>query len=233
MTFNGRTVFVTGAAGNLGRAVATAFFQRGANLVLAARKRGQLEDAYARDARRLFVCVDLLDSAQVEAATQAAVERYGRIDIVCNVAGAFQMGSPVHETSDELWQAMLDLNARTIINIARAVVPRMITAGSGKIVNVAAAAALSGKANMGAYCVAKSAVVRLTESMAAELRGKGINVNCVMPSIIDTQENRAVMPDSDPRLWVAPDALAEVIVFLGSEAARAIHGASIPVVGLS
>ena len=233
MSFDTRTVFVTGAAGNLGRAVADAFFRRGANLVLAARTRGQLESAYAPDERRLFVCADLLEPAQVDAAVHAAVGRYGRIDVLCNLAGAFRMGPPVHETPDELWRAMLDLNARTVINTARAVVPGMIAAGSGKIVNVGAAAALGGKANMGAYCVAKSAVVRLTESMAAELRVKGINVNCVLPSIIDTPENRAAMPGADPSLWVAPDALAEAVVFLGSEAARAIHGASIPVAGLS
>ena len=233
MTFDRRTVLVTGAAGNLGRAVAAAFFQRGANLVLAARTRSQLENAYARDERRLFVCADLLDFAQVEAATRAAIERYGRIDVLCNVAGAFRMGPPVHETPDELWQAMLDLNARSVINTVRAIVPGMIAAGSGKIVNVGAAAALGGKANMGAYCAAKSAVIRLTESMAAELRSKGINVNCVLPGIIDTPENRAAMPGADASLWVAPEALAEAIVFLASEAARAIHGASIPVVGLS
>jgi NAD(P)-dependent dehydrogenase (short-subunit alcohol dehydrogenase family) len=233
MTFDGRTVLVTGAAGNLGRAVAAAFFRRGGNLVLAARTRSQLENAYTRDERRLFVCADLLDFAQVEAAGRAAIERYGRIDVLCNIAGAFRMGPPVHETPDELWQAMLDLNARSVINTVRAVVPGMIAAGAGKIVNVGAAAALSGKANMGPYCAAKSAVIRLTESMAAELRSKGINVNCVLPGIIDTPENRAAMPGADASLWVAPEALAEAIVFLASEAARAIHGASIPVVGLS
>lgn len=233
MTFNRRTVLVTGAAGNLGRAVAAAFFRRGANLVLAARTRSQLETAYARDERRLFVCADLLDFAQVEAATRAAIDRYGRIDVLCNIAGAFRMGPPVHETPDELWQAMLDLNARSVINTVRAIVPAMIAAGAGKIVNVGAATALGGKANMGAYCAAKSAVIRLTESMAAELRSKGINVNCVLPGIIDTPENRAAMPGTDASLWVAPEALAEAIVFLASEAARAIHGASIPVVGLS
>ena len=143
------------------------------------------------------------------------------------------MGPPVHETSDELWQSMLDLNARTVMAMARAVVPQMIAAGSGKIVNVAAMAALGGKAGMGAYSASKSVTVRLTESMSAELREHGINVNCVMPSIIDTPQNRAAMPDADPQRWVAPEALAEVIVFLASDAARAIHGAAVPVVGLA
>jgi NAD(P)-dependent dehydrogenase (short-subunit alcohol dehydrogenase family) len=108
----------------------------------------------------------------------------------------------------------------------------MLAAGGGRIVNVAAGAALRGGARMGAYAAAKSAVIRLTESMSAELKDRGINVNCVMPSIIDTPQNRAAMPDADASRWVAPEALAEVMLFLASDRARAIHGAAIPVTGL-
>jgi NAD(P)-dependent dehydrogenase (short-subunit alcohol dehydrogenase family) len=109
----------------------------------------------------------------------------------------------------------------------------MLAAGGGKIVNVGAYAAQKGAERMGAYVASKSAVIRLTETMAAELRSRGINVNCVLPTIIDTPENRAAMPQTDPRRWVAPQELAEVIVFLASDAARAIHGAALPVTGLS
>ena len=109
----------------------------------------------------------------------------------------------------------------------------MIAAGRGAIVNVAASAALKGAAGMGAYCASKDVVIRITEAMSAELRDKGINVNCVLPSIIDTPENRAAMPASDPSRWVAPEALAKVIAFLASDDAAAIHGAAIPVTGLS
>ena len=234
MTFAKQTVLVTGAAGNLGQAVAEAFFERGASLVLLGRRREELTKVYgSANARRLLAPADVLDQAEVEAAVASAIERFQRIDVLCNIAGAFRMGAPVHETTDEMWQSMLDVNARSVITMARAVVPRMLAAGSGKIVNVAAMAALRGGAGMGAYAASKSATIRLTETMAAELRDKGINVNCVMPSIIDTPQNRAAMPDADPRRWVAPAALAEVILFLGSDAARAIHGDAIPVVGLS
>ena len=109
----------------------------------------------------------------------------------------------------------------------------MLAAGGGKIVNIGAGAAARGAAQMGAYSASKSVVARLTESMAAELRDRGINVNCVLPSIIDTPENRKDMPKADPSRWVAPSQLADVIAFLASDAASAIHGASIPVVGLS
>ena len=232
--FADRTVLVTGATGNLGRAVAAAFAARGANLGLLDRSLDRLEAAYGKaDETRLYLPTDLLDPAQVEAAAKAAQERFRHIDVLCNIAGGFRMGTPVHETSDSDWNFMLDVNARTLLHAARAIVPRMLTGGGGKIVNVGAFAAQKGAANMGAYVAAKSAVMRLTESMAAELREKNINVNCVLPTIIDTPENRSAMPKADPRRWVAPEDLANVIVFLASPAARAIHGAAVPVTGLS
>jgi NAD(P)-dependent dehydrogenase (short-subunit alcohol dehydrogenase family) len=162
-----------------------------------------------------------------------AVQRFKRIDVLCNLAGAFRMGSPVHETADKDWNFLFDVNARTVLNTARAVVPLMLKAGGGKIVNVGAYAAQKGAAQMGAYIASKSAVIRLTETRAAELRSHNINVNCVLPTIIDTPENRAAMPDADPKRWVAPQDLARVILFLASDAARAIHGAALPVTGLS
>ena len=206
-----RTVVVTGASGNLGRAVAGAF---------------AADKVVALDVK---TGVDLLDANSI----RAALEKLERVDVLCNLAGGFRMGSPVHETSDRDWDFLFDLNARTVLNMSRAVVPMMLEAGGGKIVNVGAFAAQKGAAQMGAYVASKSAVIRLTEAMAAELREKNINVNCVLPTIIDTPENRAAMPDADPRRWVDPRALADVVFFLASDAARAIHGAALPVTGLS
>ena len=143
------------------------------------------------------------------------------------------MGEPVHKLSVGKWDLMVELNAETLINTAQATVPGMIENGAGKIITIGANAARQGMADMSAYIVAKSAVMRLSESMSAELRTKGINVNCVMPSIIDTPENRAAMPDADPANWVSPEKLANVILFLCSEEASAVHGACVPVVGLS
>lgn len=229
-----RVVMITGAAGNLGRAVAKAFAKSGARLALVDLSRARIEKACGRATRdRLPLAADLMDAAAVEKAVAEAVARYGRIDVLCNIAGGFHMGEPVHEIPDKAWQAMLDLNARSVLNTARAVVPRMLAQGGGKIVNVGAQAASQGRANMGAYVVAKSAVMRLTETMAAELRGEGINVNAVLPSIIDTPENRAAMPKADPAKWVAPEELASVVLFLASPEADAVHGACLPVAGLS
>lgn len=233
MTFEGRICLITGASGNLGRAVAAAFASVGASLALLDRELGSLRATYGNQPERaLLLEVDLLDASAVAKAVGAALQRLGRIDVLCNIAGGFRMGHPVHETPEDVWKLMLDLNAKSIINTARAIVPGMLAAGHGKIVNIAALAGLSGKANMGAYSASKSAVIRLTESMSAELRDKGINVNCIMPSIIDTPQNRADMPSADPRRWVSPETLADVVLFLASDAARAIHGAAIPVTGL-
>jgi NAD(P)-dependent dehydrogenase (short-subunit alcohol dehydrogenase family) len=218
-----RTVVLTGAAGNLGRAVAAAF--TGANVVLL--------DVRPPGDEGTFIRTNLLEAQSVQDAADQIVQRFGRIDVLCNLAGGFRMGAAVHETSDKDWDFLFNLNARTVLHAAKAFVPAMLKGGGGKIVNVGAYAAQKGAARMGAYIASKSAVIRLTETMAAELREQNINVNCVLPTIIDTPENRAAMPDADARKWVAPQDLAAVVLFLASDAARAIHGAALPVTGLS
>jgi NAD(P)-dependent dehydrogenase (short-subunit alcohol dehydrogenase family) len=223
-------VFITGAAGNLGRAVAAVFHEQGASLALLDRAP---HDDGATDDRVLHLVADLADASQVRQAVDQALARFGRIDVLCNLAGGFRMGEAVHETRDATWDFLLGLNARSILHTAHAVVPHMLSAGQGCIVNVGAAAAAKGGATMGAYAASKSAVARLTEAMAAELRERGIRVNCVLPTTLDTPENRAAMPHADPSRWVAPRDLANVIAFLASEQARAIHGASVPVSGLA
>jgi NAD(P)-dependent dehydrogenase (short-subunit alcohol dehydrogenase family) len=234
MEFRHQTVIVTGATGNLGRAVVDAFADAGANLVLVGQRKETLAQRYGDEGDgRLFVAADLRDQRDADAVAEAASGRFGRIDVLCNLAGGFRMGEPVHETSDATWHFLFDLNARTVLDMARAVVPRMLRTGGGRIVNIAARAAEKAAANTGAYSASKSVVIRLTEAMAAELREHGINVNCVLPTIIDTPENRRAMPDADPSRWVAPEDLARIILFLASPDARAIHGAAIPVTGLS
>jgi NAD(P)-dependent dehydrogenase (short-subunit alcohol dehydrogenase family) len=141
------------------------------------------------------------------------------------------MGEAVHETTDATWDRLFDANVRSLRNMVRAVVPVMLDGAGGRIVNVGAYSARSGTANMGAYTAAKTVVLRLTEAMAAELRGRNINVNCVLPGTLDTPENRAAMPGADPAQFVPLGDLAAAILFLASPAARAIHGAALPVTG--
>lgn len=232
--FTDRSVLITGAAGHLGRAVAAAFAERGANLVLLDRSREALQQVFGgEDERRLFVPANLLEPREVEAAVAEALLRFEHLDVLCNLAGGFRMGEAVHETSDATWDLLFDLNARTLLHACRAVVPHLVARGRGAIVNVGAFSALKGAAHTGAYVASKSAVIRLTESMSLELRERGIRVNCVLPTTLDTPVNRAAMADADPSRWVAPADLAAVIVFLASDAARAVHGAAVPVTGLS
>jgi len=226
-----RCVMVTGAAGHLGRAVAAHFHQQGVRLLVLDRDAASLEHAFGdwRDCTAL--AVDLLDREAVKEAVASGLQRVQRIEAVCHLAGGFRMGERVHETSPVDWDFLMDLNARSMVHVAHAVVPHLLERG-GRFVTVGAGAAQRGTAHMGAYCASKSAVLRLTEAMSAELRDRGVNVNCVLPSILDTPDNRAAMPQADPTRWVSPGALAEVIAFLVSDGARAVHGAAIPVSGL-
>lgn len=233
--FSDRVVIVTGAAGNLGNAVARAFQAAGAQLVLVDRAADRLPrlfpDLVDSPHHFLATSVDLTNADAVEATVDETVKRFGRVDVLVNTAGGYRAGTPVHETPFETWDFMLNLNARTVLIASRAVIPHMLRQGRGSIVNVAARAALKGDAKMAAYSVSKSAVVRLTESMAAELKNDGINVNCVLPSTIDTPQNRQAMPKANYSRWVEPEAIADVILFLASDAARAVQGAAIPVYG--
>lgn len=218
-----RSVLVTGASGALGQVVAETARLQGA-LVSAL----DLHECAGHEDIRKF-SVDLTDAP----ATMECIRQIGDIDVVFNIAGGFAMGPAVHETTAEQWDHMFRMNVSTMRNTVCAVVPKMVARGHGSIVNVGAMSAREGQANMGAYCVAKGAVMRLTESLSKELRQQGINVNAVLPSIIDTPANRADMPDADFSNWVRPQDLANVICFLGSEAARAVHGVLLPVQALA
>jgi NAD(P)-dependent dehydrogenase (short-subunit alcohol dehydrogenase family) len=233
---DGKVVIVTGAAGNLGAAVAATFAGLGAQLALLDRSAERLEGA--RDeldlpSSTLLLSTDLTAADSVAAAVERVVAKFGRIDVLANIAGGFTMGPPLHETTDDDWDFMMELNVRSLFNTCRAVVPHMLRQGGGRIVNVSARAAREGKARMGPYCASKAAVLTLTESLAAEHKLDGINVNCILPGTIDTPQNRASMPDADFSRWVPPAALADVIVFLCSEGSRAVTGAAIPVYGQS
>ena len=223
--FDGRIVAITGAAGVLGRAVADEFAHRGAKLALI--------DIIAIQGPHFSIVGDLTNAAAARDIVAKIVAKLGRIDALANVAGGFTMGETVHETTDKTWSFMFDINVMTMLNMVRATVPAMLTQKRGKIVNIGARAGLRGAGRMGAYCASKAVVIRLTESLADELKGSGINVNCVLPSIIDTARNRQDMPDADYSKWVNPADLARAIAFLASDAANPIHGAALPVEALS
>ena len=216
-------IVITGAAGTLGQATAALAAAQGAHVIgLDVVEVDSLPNVaeYHR--------VDLLDGEQ----TASCICGIAPFDALVNIAGGFSMGMDAADPSDEQWDWMFKINVTTLRNAVKAAVPVFRASGRGKIVNIGALGALSGQANMSAYCCAKSSVMRLTESLSEELKGDGININAVLPSIIDTPPNREAMPDADFSEWVAPEKLAEVICFLASENASAVHGVLLPVKGL-
>lgn len=217
-----KKMIVTGGAGVLGLSVAQRARALGAEVVLL----DVLSD-FEHEVGT-YHQVDLTDDGAV-AEVFASI---GQFDSLANIAGGFDMGPTVYATEDAMWDAMFTINVTTLRTVLRHALPRLIEQGRGSIVNVGALGALRGAANMGAYTAAKSTVMRLTESLSDEVRHQGVNVNAVLPSLIDTPRNRADMPDADHDAWVSPDELANVICFLASDDACAVHGALVPVTGL-
>lgn len=235
--FSNQVAMVTGASGNLGSALARAYRAKGARLALIDRHEDVLKKVFPDlvDSPDCFMsgCADLTDPDEVNSVVTASLGRFSQIDVFVNTVGGYRAGTPLHETPLETWDFMLNLNARSAFITSQCVIPHMIRQGSGKIVHLAARPGLQGRANMAAYSASKAAVIRLVESASAELKRKGINVNCVLPGTIDTPQNREAMPEGDYAGWVRPESLANVILFLTSDAARDIHGAAIPVYGQS
>jgi NAD(P)-dependent dehydrogenase (short-subunit alcohol dehydrogenase family) len=233
---NEQVAIVTGAAGNLGRAVSLALAAKGARVALVDLEAPALAEARAQlspGSDAATFAADLVQPDAVADMVEKVQAHFGRIDILANIAGGFSMGPPLHETEDEDWDFMMNLNARTVFNCCRAVIPHLLARGGGRIVNVSARAATEGKGRMAPYCASKAAVITLTQSLAAEHKHAGINVNCILPGTLDTPQNREAMPDADHSLWVPPAALADVILFLASDAARCVTGAAVPVYGRS
>ena len=222
MSLAGKKIVITGAAGGLGAGVAQVAFDQGAELVLL-----DVADGFTSELGQAH-SVDLLDAAAV----QAVFDEIGDFEVLANIAGGFDMGPSVHATEDAFWRRMFDINVTTLRQVLKASVPTLVRRGRGSIINVGALGALQGSADMSAYQASKATVMRLTESLSEEVKAAGVNVNAVLPSVIDTSSNRAAMPDADFDAWVSPADLGEVICFLGSDSAIAVHGALLPVKGL-
>ena len=223
----GKVVVVTGALGALGRVVAEAAMARGAKVAGVDHAPSQLA---ATPDRIELGGVDLSDPAQARKAIDAAARHFGRLDVLINIAGGFAFETVADGDDDKTWQKMHALNLLTALNASRAALTHLSNSNAGRIINIGAIGALQTAAGMGAYAASKSGVHRLTEALAAEFKGK-ITVNAVLPSIIDTEANRKSMPKADFSKWVQPKELAEVILFLASDAASAVTGALIPVAG--
>jgi NAD(P)-dependent dehydrogenase (short-subunit alcohol dehydrogenase family) len=223
---DGKVVVITGASGALGRVVAEAALARGARVAGVDHAASQVPPTGNRIE---LGGVDLSDATQAKNAIDTAAAHFGRLDALVNVAGGFAFET-VAEGDPKTWQRMYALNVLTALNASRSAIPHLAASAAGRIVNVGAMGALQAGSGMGAYAASKAGVHRLTEALAAEWKGK-ITVNAVLPSIIDTPANRASMPKADFGKWVTPQELADVILFLISDAASAVTGALLPVSG--
>jgi NAD(P)-dependent dehydrogenase (short-subunit alcohol dehydrogenase family) len=228
----GKVIVVTGAFGALGRVVVEAAMQRGASTVALDSAPSPSADVAARFGPRALVLagVNLASAEEAQGAMAAVKARFGRLDALINIAGGF-LWEKTEDGSSESWERMFAANLKSTVNASRAALPALLESGAGRIVNVGALAALKAGAGMGPYAASKSGVHRFTESLAEELKGRGVTVNAVLPSVIDTPLNRRDMPKADFTRWVAPADLAAVILFLASDEAKAVTGALIPVSG--
>ena len=220
-----RVIAITGGHGVLGRAVVAAALADGLKVAIIDHARGPS----VPDGVLELGGVDLTDAAAAARAIDAVAAHFGRLDALLNIAGGFVWQTT--DDADPAWGKMFALNLTTALNASRAALPHLKRSDEGRIVNVGANGALKAAAGMGAYAASKSGVHRLTESLAEELKNTSVTVNAVLPSILDTDENRKDMPDADPANWVRPSDLARVMLFLASSESRAITGALIPVTG--
>jgi NAD(P)-dependent dehydrogenase (short-subunit alcohol dehydrogenase family) len=233
--FETKVVLVAGGTGGLGRAVTLAFLEEGAKVMATFRVQEELDavksSAGANAANLDGMSVDVTDEAAVRQLVEKILAKHGRLDAVVNTVGGYVGGVKFWEMESKVFDQMLALNLRSGYTLSRAAARAMLKQGRGAIVNIASKAAFDHAAGAAAYAASKAAAVAMLDSLAADLKGTGVRVNSILPSIIDTQANRKAMPNADFAKWPKPEDIARVILFLCSEDARVIHGAAIPVYG--
>jgi NAD(P)-dependent dehydrogenase (short-subunit alcohol dehydrogenase family) len=236
MQISGSVVLVAGGTGGLGRDVSLAFLAADAKVTVTYRNeeefvalRKEASAGAAQDGLLEGLATDVTNEGAVRQAVDAIIAKHGRIDTLVNCVGGYAGGRALWEIDPAEFERMLSLNLRSGFLLSRTVVPKMLERGSGVIVNVASRAAVDHAAGAASYTASKAAAVAMIDSLAADLRGTGVRANSILPSIIDTEANRKAMPKADFSKWPKPEDIAKVILFLCSEEARLIHGASIPV----
>lgn len=229
--FAGKVIVVTGAAGNVGQAVARAFAAAGGSVALVGRSAAELAPL-AAELGGLSIPADVTDPASVDELVAQLEAQRGRIDVLAHTVGGYAAGQAVHEAGLDVWERMMNLNARSVWvtcgRVARHMVERQTR---GRILAILSKNAYRGSAKAAAYAASKAAAQRILESMAAELSEHGITVNGIVPSMIDTPPNRASMPNADYSRWVRPEQIAEAMLYLASERASAINGISLDIFG--
>jgi NAD(P)-dependent dehydrogenase (short-subunit alcohol dehydrogenase family) len=229
-SLDGTIVAITGAFGNLGLVTAQALAERGAKVALIGRGKPPSNLPASLAQACVVGGIDLAERDAAQRALDSIASQLGGLNALVNVAGGFSWET-IADGSADTWERMFDVNVKTTLNASKAALWHLTRATGGRIVNVGAMAGLKAGMGMGAYAASKAGVMRLTEALAEELKDKGTTVNAILPSIIDTPQNRADMPDADFSRWVTSEQIGAVIAFLLSKDAQCITGALIPVAG--
>jgi len=232
--FSNKIVLVTGGTGALGNSITKAFLESNATVISSYHNDKETEKIQIDTKPTVqLIKANITNEEEVEKLVSKVIDKYDRIDILVNVVGAFIGGKTVVELDEKEWDLMMNINLKSAFLISKHVARQMISSKYGKIIHVSSRLGLHSEGFDSAYAASKSGLIRLVESLAEETKRSNININCIMPSIIDTQANRKAMPNADFNKWVKPEDLANVVLFLCSEEAKTITGAAIPTFGVA
>jgi len=234
--FDEKVVLISGGTGALGQTISLDFLKSGANVIVTYVNDSEIESLESKFGnfmkKVMLVKVNLMNEDEVKELILKIINANNKIDVLVNAVGGYHAGQPITQISEKDWDLMMNLNLKTAFLISKHVVKEMENKGHGKVIHVAARSGLKGSGNDAAYVASKSGILRLVESLSEEVKNKNINVNCVLPSIIDSDANRQSMPEEDFSKWVSPSEISKVIFFLASDESNSIHGASIPTYGI-
>jgi NAD(P)-dependent dehydrogenase (short-subunit alcohol dehydrogenase family) len=232
--FSNKIVLVTGGTGALGRSITKAFLESHATVISSYHSDRETSETQADNKPKVQLFkANVINEEEVEKLVSSIVDKYGHIDILVNVVGAYLGGKTIVELEEKEWDRMMTVNLKSAFLISKHVTRQMISSKYGKIIHISSKLGLHSEGYDSAYAASKSGLIRLVESLSNETKESNINVNCIMPSIIDTEANRKAMPNADFNKWVKPEDLANVILFLSSEEAKTVTGAAIPTFGIA
>ena len=233
--FNEKVVLITGGTGALGQTISLDFLKMGANVIVTYVNDNEIKSFESKLGnfmkKVMLIKVNLMNEEEVEKLVSDIINANNKIDVLVNTVGGYRAGQPITQITEKDWDLMMNLNLKTAFLISKHVVKEMEKQGKGKVIHVAARSGLKGSGNDAAYVASKSGILRLVESLSEEVKNNSINVNCILPSIIDSDTNRQSMSDEDFSKWVTPSEISKVILFLASEESNSINGASIPIYG--
>jgi len=233
--FNEKVVLITGGTGALGQTISLDFLKMGANVIVTYVNDNEIKSFESKLGnfmkKVMLIKVNLMNEEEVEKLVSDIINTNNKIDVLVNTVGGYRAGQPITQITEKDWDLMMNLNLKTAFLISKHVVKEMEKQGKGKVIHVAARSGLKGSGNDAAYVASKSGILRLVESLSEEVKNNSINVNCILPSIIDSDTNRQSMSDEDFSKWVTPSEISKVILFLASEESNSINGASIPIYG--